>query len=161
MTLSQVVSRLRRHKPTSELALLKVCKFPLRFIGNGVFRDVYEILDTGYVLKMPNGQSSVEHAVNEYRAWRQIKRSRRVKFKSIKPHLPEILYFSEHSGLTLMPKYEEPEWGTYEKEMDRLETAVREAFGAEEADLGSEKWDNFGVDKDGNLRIIDLGVLEV
>jgi hypothetical protein len=158
MTYGAIVRLIQRHSPVTPVTLLKSCKFTLRFLGSGSFRDVYEIVGSGYVVKFPNQSGGESHAENERRTWNKIRKSKR--FAEIHKYLPSQMYLNRRSGCIVMPLYEEADDPQYDDEMDEVADIIHRITGNSDNDLASDKWDNWGVDQEGKLVMIDLGCLE-
>lgn len=153
-TLHQITSSIRHSRPKDVGDLLIKCDLPLLYLGSGSYRDVYEVVDSGYVVKMPTKADYIQHAVNEYIVWRKIVRSRR-KYKELHPFMPNINYFTSLTGVTVMPKYQT----TYstkgtQRERERVCDLACRLFEATDTDLHSA---NYALDDSGQLKIIDLG----
>ena len=77
----------------------------LRYLGNGVFREVYKIQGCPLVVKFPLNEEQdfaggVAHSVSEVR---RIKRLLRIQ--ELKPHLPKVRYHDKESGVLVMTYY--------------------------------------------------------
>jgi len=109
LTRQRALNLIRKNRPTSlkqfsELGLLG------RFIGAGVFREVYKVKDSGLIAKFPlneagkgktpNYTSGVEHSASEVRKIRKLS-----KFKELRPHMPEIVYYDRVNGIVVMKYY--------------------------------------------------------
>jgi len=122
-----------------------------------VFREVYKIIGAPYVVKIPY-EGSEGHAATEYRAWKRIKTKER--FNDIRKYLPEIILYQRSTGLVLMPYYRPISARRYNREMEDVDAFLEKTFGMGSADVGSDKWDNWGLDETGQLKLIDLGCIE-
>lgn len=159
-TLGQIIASLSRHKPKDVKELLELCKFHLAHVGSGLYRDTYEIIGSGYVVKVPtSSKGDIEHSVIEFNAWYNIMHSSDT-FAPLHPFMPHIPYFNANTGVLLMEKYDT----SYRKRLVPLRPMIKRAkqtakalmgYGSgSDLDLHSQ---NFGVDSHGALKIIDLG----
>lgn len=165
LNIDEVVSRLENNSPTCERDLLRDCKLPLKFLGDGAYRHAYQIIGTQTVVKLPNIQTydyngkeevsyNVKHARHELDSIHSINR-KNSKFKFLKPYLPDIYYSSYTSGLVYMKKYNSIGSRKHRRTIEELETRCREIGGTDYSDI--DNGGNFGLDKEGNIRLIDFG----
>lgn len=83
---------------------------------------------------------------------------RRAKYKAIHEYLPFFHYFSHKSGIAIMDLYSELKKN--DRRFDADITTINEFMtkcGYEDADIRHSKKDNYGIDSEGSLRILDLG----
>lgn len=142
--------------------LVRECKFPLEFVADGAFRNVYRILGTPYVLKVPSSSRSyvLDHAAQEVKAYQKIKRSK--SLAALRPYLPKFHLVNDALGI-ILTDYIRPvqkEYGTYYgkyyNEIQKVSQVARSLSTAYDPDLGVDKADNWGV-VGGKLKILDLG----
>lgn len=172
LTLETIKRRLRRYKPETSQAVLRKCQFPLLFVDEGMFRVVYRILGTEYVLKMPiqewepwrwKGPRSkwikmhINHARLEMNAHTIISTTTRPAIKALAKYLPEVPYMDWDTGVTLMRHYRTPTTTEWNRSLAGIYTAV-EAVQKRNTDI---KPSNCGVDSSGKLRIVDLGCFKL
>lgn len=172
LTLETIKRRLRRYKPQTPQDVLRKCQFPLWFVDEGMFRVVYHILGTEYVLKIPlqeweswrwKGPRSkwikmhINHARLEMNAHTIISTTTRPDVKALEKFLPEVPYMDWDTGVTLMRRYRRPTQTEWNRGQAAIFTAV-EAVQRRNTDI---KIANCGVDSNGRLRIVDLGCLEL
>lgn len=162
MTLATIKRRLKLWKPQTLDGLIESCRFPLEYISCGMYRKVYGVVGTEYVIKVPiqdeTRLTNISHAVDEYREYKRM--SRLKKYAAIKHRLPKFHYFDSHSGISLVERYKSLyEWDTSHDKTIRQINAWLKSKGFEDSDLDTEKRDNFGLDAKGNLKILDLGCL--
>lgn len=158
MTKEQIIRRLRYWRPRTLEQLLVRCRFPLQYVGGGAYRDVYRIVGTDYVVKIPieTKSENVKHAHNEYNAWRRITRNKK-KYSSLVPYIPEIAYHNRGYGTTLMRHYTTLPINNETRKLERrVVKAVKNALGREWSDV---QVSNIGVDADGGYVLTDLGHL--
>lgn len=159
--LEAVKKVLKNMKPTSGTELLKDCGFTLRMVSYGAFRDVYEIVGTPYVVKIPIHDSQPvyagrDHSETEYAEWKRAMRLQ--SYKSIRHYLPVIHYFERSTGLLLIDKYTQ-----LENDDTRFDFQIKQISkwlknkGYGSPDVGTSKRENYGIDSKGRLRILDLG----
>ena len=77
----------------------------LRYLGNGVFREVYKIQGCPLVVKFPLNEEQdfaggVQHSASEVR-----RIARLSHIQELKPHLPKIHYFDKENGVLVMRYY--------------------------------------------------------
>ena len=165
MNQATVIKRIKKKQPLDALDLLDACGLPLQLTNWGQFRNVYDVLGTQLVIKVPIQESkasgtriNIQHAREEYAAWKKIKSSRH-EYRSLKPYLPDMIYFNSRSGIIVMPKYGPVRWprgrGRH-RVIEELESRFTSALQVTYADI---KEDNLGSDKDGNIKVLDLGPL--
>lgn len=166
MTEQEIVGRFKRNRPASVDDLLERCKLTLKYLSCGAFRKVYKIDRLPLVVKLPtappaeDGESqtaNLMHARKEYNAWRKIMRSPR--FKALRPYMPEVLYFNRNTGTLLMREYKPVLPFRRRQRMNEINVKVKEVLNLAEVDLGGDKADNYGLDRNGTLKIIDLAFL--
>lgn len=159
-----VIRRLRKEQPVSALEVLDNCRLPLQHIGAGAFRDVYHVLGTSLVLKIPryglNGQpeddyeTNIQHARDEYAIWKRITNSKR-KYKHFKQYMPEIVYFNKGTGLIVTRMYTKVKSRRlHRKLVSKLDENMAALMGHTTADIHMT---NVALDNKGNLKLIDLG----
>lgn len=157
MTLGKIVARISRRQPMGVIELLDECHLPLKFLGGGAYRKVYEIVGSGFVVKVPHSKGDIPHATTEFLCWRKIIRSKR-KYAALHPYMPVFRYHNKVSGITVMDMYETDfDYNTHEPEMTYINNLTQDVMKNYDNDLEPEKWDNYGLDAKGELKIIDLG----
>lgn len=164
LTLSRIIHSLERNRPNSAQKLLDACNFPLKHIGGGAFRDVYQIIGTDILVKIPRfgldstepTLTNLEHSREEFKAWKKIRRSKSKKWSHLKEHLPEFLYHDWNTGVTLVRKYSPVRYSrAVANWCADMENSVTDMFNTLSADL---HYANLGRDKNGTFRFIDLGL---
>lgn len=152
----------KQHRTGQELLDLGL---PLQFVAEGQFREVYHIVGTSIVVKIPRvrgcshrtHKKNVAHATTEYRAWRRIM-SR--GYTEIRPYMPEILYHNKATGLVLMRQYRPvPRLKKNRETLSRLGRSISRIVA--ETRFPDVHAGNAGIDEDGNIRLIDLGLFEL
>jgi len=154
---------IRYHHPKTERQLMVQCGFSLRPVGGGAYRDAYQIIGTDLIIKLPRceGQSierieySIEHSWLEVDAIRKVMKSKAKRWQMFKPLMPEILYFNHTYGTIVMPKYKRVGHKRHSDTIRKLEYLVNRYHGVEDSDLHNAG--NWAEDKDGNLKLIDMG----
>jgi hypothetical protein len=175
MTTREVIKTLKKHKPGTVEDLLIYCGFSLKYEGGGAFREVYHILGTDLVVKVPINEldedslewcrgTNVDHANREYTSWKKIMRSKR-KYLALQPFMPLFHYFNPETGIALVERYtnlshEDTDDPDIYAEITKLGYLVSDITKVDDADIEAGKYDNVGFDAAGNLRIIDLGLFE-
>lgn len=168
MTEQEVVRQFRGKRPRTVDEMLERCGLTLRFVESGAYRKVYQVANLPLVVKLPRPGGKLEehargHAQQEFNAYKRVLRSK-TKYKELQRYMPEVLYFNWFGGVTLMRMYDEvPGDAAHRRRMNDISREVAVALGEQgdwhESDLGEDKWDNYGLDRDGTLKIIDLGLL--
>lgn len=172
LSLDTIKRRLRRYKPATSQDVLRKCMFPLVFIDEGQFRSVYHILGTEYLLKMPLMEweawrwkgpkekwirKHINHARIEINAHTIIPTTTRDNVKALHKFLPEVPWSDWDTGVILMRKYRKPTQREWDKRGLKLLAAI-EAVQRHNTDI---RLHNCGIDSQGNLKVIDLGCLEL
>lgn len=169
LTVRKVVNRLRMWEPRNESDALRVCELPLHFLGEGAFRTAYSIIGTPLILKIPQlldgseaydyegDEINIGHAAVEYRTYRRILFSKDRAIKQLHPYMPDIYYFHEATGVTLMHRYELLRGKGAASKRREIQHLFSDTLGVCDADFHSE---NVGVDEHGKIKLLDLGCLE-
>ena len=147
-------------EPVTVVDLLVKCGFGLRHINDGVFRDVFEIVNSDFVIKIPKDGESLCHAHDEAMGWKKVERSKNPAATEARRYLPRPFLYYEPSGFIIMPQYRTTANRRYDRKMDHISDIFRQVIckGKEyDIDLGACKYDNYGFDKHGNIFILDLG----
>ena len=145
---------MRKHNPQTA-AQIRRLGVPLRKIGDGAFRTAYAIPHLNVVVKIPQMQlgACVYHAKSEIAGFSRVRRERR--FSSIRKHLPKIYYHNYATGIVIMERLRTSR-GSETHDHVLLREKMKRCFRARNGrDWG---WDNFGFDKKGHIKIIDLGL---
>jgi hypothetical protein len=158
--------RLNKHRPHTPQDALRKCGLTLKFIKEGSYREVFEIVGTQWVIKFPLTvwdtykfgpevdwlQRHREHSETEISAY--LKNRRR---KKLKPFVPDLLWWHPGLGVIVMRKYRPvPSTEEYYNAMVSLTEAL-ERYYDQHHDVHRE---NCGIDIMGNLKIVDMGLLE-
>jgi hypothetical protein len=147
-------------KPETVVDLLVKCGFGLRHVNDGVFRYVFEIVNSDFVIKIPKDGDGLCHAHDEAMGRNRVLRSKHPAAVEARRHLPYPFLYYATSGFIIMPKYRTTANRRYDKNMDRINDVFRKVIcdGKErDIDLGHSKFDNYGLDKHGNLVVMDMG----
>jgi hypothetical protein len=169
MNRERALTEIRFFHPKTERDLLVRCKFGLKALGEGAYRDAYQIIGTDLVVKLPKLQSamgydpvsskrleySIEHARMEVDAIKKIRRSKAKRWQIFKPLMPEILYFNFSYGVTVMPKYHKVGHHKHTDCIMKLDRIVSKYNDLEDCDVYNTG--NWAEDAEGNLKLIDLG----
>lgn len=164
--LNEIIRRLRQNQPTTVEELLVDCHLPISFAGYGAFRDAWEIYSTAYVIKLPirdggewGQESNIIHTTAEINAYNRIMKS--IRYRPLRQWMPIFHYTNKPTGLILTEYYKQipDKKGKFDEEINQIEKLCKRwGFrGDNDADLCIKKRENFGVDKKGKLRILDLG----
>lgn len=157
-----LIHRLSRHHPKTVQGVLDCCGFPLQWIGSGTFRDAYHVTGTSLVIKVPRFDSdkatlkyNIQHARDEFSIWRRMKVAK-LKYAAFKSYLPELIYFDTKTGIMVVRKYNKVRYSKIANKLIReLEASITATMKTAEADI---HYGNLGLDKDGNIKIIDMGL---
>ena len=168
MKAAQIARRMKLDKPKTVEDLLIRCGLTLKFIGDGGFRVVFKISGTGLVVKVPMtekdqaelghnyGHTPIIHAKTEWKYRKKVMREKKYEF--FRPYMPTLHCLIPSTGVTLCDYYRPLPWSRtkYDDEIDQI-IANLAGIGVMDGDVGPDKRDNYGIDRDGKLRIIDLG----
>ena len=177
MKIEEIKYRLNRYHPSTVEAVLVECGFTLTYLAHGQFRTVFKIGGHPLVLKVPfpdveTNDYHRDHANAEHKMYMKVMRSKE-KYAFLKPYMPEVLFHSNATGVTLVEQCKPLEWVPRRfkqaiKDIDAF--MVQHKLGIEcglgpgnlsiDSDLTLDKYDNFGVARDGTLKILDLGCAE-
>src|ERR1700722_6019834 len=101
-----VISHIVKARPTSPTAF-KSIGIKLRYLDEGVFREVYKISGCPLVVKFPLEDGGiadgVQHSISEVNRIKRLS-----KIKELVPHLPKILYHDRKNGVLVMRYYPRP-----------------------------------------------------
>lgn len=153
-----VLRRLNKYGATTAQDILDYCNLPLQYVGGGAFRDTYHVIGTGVVIKLPRQglkhARNIQHARDEMTIWNRMRRSK--KWSTFRPFLPEIIGFSKKTGVMVVRRYDGLKYSRDSNQIIKnLEKSVTSIIGTTIADI---HYGNLGVDKDGGIRFIDMGL---
>ena len=100
-----VIARIIRNRPTSPQAF-RDSGIKLRYLDEGVFRQVFKISGCPLVVKFPlEGEiaDGVQHSASEVNRVKRLS-----KIKELVPHLPKIHYHDRKNGVLIMQFYPRP-----------------------------------------------------
>lgn len=149
LTLEKAIALIKKHQPHYSWDMNG--ELPLKFLGAGVYREVFAIKGLGVAVKFPlEGMGGVDHSRKEIRAFEKL-------FKrapaALRKHLPEIYYTNKRTGVIVMKEYK-----PCHSAGDKLSKMLREFFkqpsGGDYDDYG---YCNFGLDGR-RLIALDLGI---
>lgn len=137
-------------------------------LDHGQFRNVFRILGTPYVLKVPRSsfKVDVDHSVIEINSLRLLRRkvyhpgTPFLRYEPLRPFLPTFYYANRNTGVILTDLYSPVPYGggKFKNKIKEIHEWL-EDNGFAEADLEIDKTDNYG-QKNGKLVILDLGCFE-
>jgi hypothetical protein len=150
LDVASVRDTVRRYNLSNEVDLLQH-GYTLKYVGGGLFRNVYRIVGTKLVVKVPIGAKGRRHSQGEMRAYRRIMASKR-RYVNMQLYMPEILAYNARTGMILMPEYRAVAKPDHKRvaELGKLAGAAMGKY----CDL--HIW-NVGKGKLGDFRFIDLG----
>jgi pyruvate/2-oxoacid:ferredoxin oxidoreductase alpha subunit len=158
LTIRQVVNRLRKYNPVDVHEAMRCIKLPFQFIGEGSFRTVYSIGDLPIVIKFPTGEDgetieeNIEHSANEMDAINQV--FERKECSHIRPYVPIMYYYNKNTGVILSRKYKQTGLRTNHRFCKAAAEEIKDAF-----QKNLDIYKNFSVNDDGDVVLIDWGVL--
>lgn len=134
--------------------------FKLKYISNGAFRSVHKIKGYDAVIKSFDSSDeshSLRHAEAEYKTVNKILTNK--KYKILKPFMPNILYFNQQTGLTVMQFYKNIPANSSTHFISELVNYIIKISGWRIPWDGTDAWgNNFGYDPINNQIVIrDLG----
>ncbi len=93
-------------RPTSPEQLRRL--FKIRYIDEGVFRQVYKICGCPIVVKFPlmdspGGRDGIQHSISEVGRIRRLS-----KIRELAPHLPKVHYHDRKKGVLVVQYYPRP-----------------------------------------------------
>jgi hypothetical protein len=100
-----VIARIIRNRPTNPQAF-REAGIKLRYLDEGVFRQVFKISGCPLVVKFPlEGEivDGVQHSISEVNRVKRLS-----KIKEVLPHLPKIHYHDRKNGVLIMQFYPRP-----------------------------------------------------
>lgn len=152
MTNNDVLELFHKKKPKTLNAITRL-GFQLELIGIGLYRKVYRITDTDYVVKIPVDKDGIEHSVNEYNACCEINGN--FKYRTLWKYMPDFSYYDEVRGILIMPYYYPVDTGTKQA---RHRGAALSAVMYDLFKLVWKKGDVRSIDiHDGNVGLTKLG----
>jgi hypothetical protein len=122
----------------------------LKYKRSGAFRATYQIVGYNLIVKIPIGDFyyNKEHSLDEWRMYKRL--SKLKKYKTFHKYLPEI-HCCSPSGVILMEKYSLK--GERAKATAQVRNIAYTLFGSS-CDVYKQ---NVGLDKKGQLKILDFG----
>jgi hypothetical protein len=168
MKADKIAKRLKLEKPKTVEDLLIRCGLTLKFLGDGGFREVFKIVGTSLVIKVPiqeeemrmlgqqYSHTPVVHAKTEWKYRKKVLREKKYEF--FRPYMPALHCLIPATGITLSDYYKPLSHASrrFDAEIDQIIGKLA-GIGVMDGDVDKTKKDNYGIDRDGKLRIIDLG----
>lgn len=157
LSFENIVSSIRKRKVKSAAELL-MCGFTLRYVDSGRYRNVYHIVGSDYLVKIPiwtnkrTNDASQAHAKAEYAAYKRIKGVAR--YKALEPLMMEEVAITAQ-GVMVVNRYRAIGRTTKKEKkfMIEVSTLAGKLF-SRYCDLHDA---NYMRDAHGQLRIVDLG----
>lgn len=167
LTVEQIVKLFKKHRPETlhdvfELGIDLVAtdkpgRITMQCIGKGSYRRAYRINNLPLIVKFPCGeddsvspQECLEHACNEIHAWTLLKG----KYKKLKKYCPEVYFMDEMTGVILMKEYDNCKPKGHNEIKRKASEEIEKV-----TDKGLDFYKNFVCDKDGNVTLLDWGLL--
>lgn len=134
---------------------------PLKLLGTGAYRKVFEVVGAGLVIKFPNPSylqlsECILHSVKEYKAITKVMTSKSNKYAHIKKHMPRVHYCNTTTGVLIVRKYELLASAKVAVR-GALSLKLRNALNGKTLDVNN--CGNVGIDGRGTLKVIDAGYL--
>jgi hypothetical protein len=85
------------------LAEFRAAGIKLRYIDEGVFRQVYKISGCPLVVKFPIDKDGIQHSISEVNRINRLS-----KIKELLPHLPKVHFHDRVNGVLVMQFYPRP-----------------------------------------------------
>lgn len=155
LTISEVVKRMKRHKPKNAKACIALCKLNLVHVGSGCAREVYRVGNLPVVIKFSKEMiDRRSQAWKEHCAYQKIMRS--PSLSKLRTLMPRIYYYSYKTGNAVVRYYQPASC----EATDKVHKCVHKALKNTKALLyaGDLHQDNTGMTKCGRPKIIDLGL---
>jgi len=167
-SLEHIKHVMKLEKPETVEDLLINCGLSLKFIGEGAFRFVFKVVGTGLVMKVPMlideqtemgaqyDHTPFDHAMIEWAYRKKVMRYKKYEF--FRPYMPAYHYIVPSTGVMLTDYYKPVSYARtkYNAEIERIIDKLAE-MGIDDGDVGPDKKDNYGLTRDGKLKILDLG----
>lgn len=171
LTIRGVASRFRQATPSNVEEALIHCRVPFEFIESGAYRHAFRVPGLPLVAKfchiesqMPDESAesalndSVDHSAVEARTVNKMKRNKK-RYAAILPHLPKIYYANVETGTVLMHQYKTaPETKRIDDRIEEIVTKLQHVYDTD--DNFDLNYTNVGIDEDGTIVILDLGMFE-
>jgi hypothetical protein len=156
---AKVVENIASVRPKTPVDILVGCRYPLKYIGDGAYRTVYQVIGTNIIVKFSQSfEWCRDHALKEYETVTKLRDSKLKRHIAIKEHLPELYHYNHATGVTVGRYYKllpEDAWAERSAVSSKILKACKTGFG----DL--ENSGNIGKDEKGVLKILDAGCLSV
>jgi hypothetical protein len=160
----KISRRLKLEQPKTVEDLLIKCGLSLKYIESGGFRDVYKINGADLVVKLPidspelqrESHNAYVHTDIEWDYRRMVMRLKKYEF--FRPYMPVLHCRLKQTGVVLGDYYRPLSYNNhkFDGEIDQI-IGHLVGIGVLDGDVGPDKKDNYGIDRAGNLRILDLG----
>lgn len=108
VTISTVISRMKREHPGTAEEFADKCKLSLQYIGSGCSRCVYKVGGLPLVVKFDQGPRSGSMTQAECEAISYKKLMSISRYKRLRKYLPKLYYFDKKTGHSLMHYYDRP-----------------------------------------------------
>lgn len=95
---------------------LRAAGLKLRLLGTGAYREAFKVVNSDVVVKFPRSKTTadgVKHSSQEITRLRRLRES-----ETLRPFLPEVLYYDKAAGVVAMRYYEE--FDDFEKQADAM-----------------------------------------
>lgn len=149
--IKDIISIFKKYKIDS-IAYGRGLGLTFKLLGKGVFRKAYRVNNLPLVAKFPLSKDAcdVEHSVQEMATLERIRHTKKLR-EAFEEHLPEIYYYNKKYGVILMKEYDQPLFFDYPRDLKDKLNNLLDYFDADN--------DQFGVDENGNLIVLDWGLV--
>jgi hypothetical protein len=159
--INQVINKLRTHWPSTP----EECRtYGIRLCKNsesGAYRYVYKVWGLPIVIKFPQSDGDIKHAIQEWIVYNKLKFCD--KYKKLKKYMPAIYHFNINTGVSAMRYYEllgPSNWrqpNKHDRSRELLQKRIKKVYKtANDVDNSG----NVARDKNGQLKVIDLGCFD-
>lgn len=168
--IKDVVNVVKHTKPRTAAQFSIATGLALEYLGCGMYRKVYRILNSNLVIKFA-GRSRECRKHSKTEANRIYEIMHRKKWRLLRRYMPKLYYFDFETGVTIMKYYVPTDYEDHRvredtKWIQMLIEAVCSFNHLEGHEEGSIDWYsdiagvNLGTDKDGNYKFLDMGLFE-
>ncbi len=134
----RAIRLIRVHNPVTQEAFAKI-GLSLRYIGEGVFREVYGIRGVDLVVKIPTTRKEEPTEAIRHSAQEVSRVKRLYAVKELRPHLPKIYHYDKKSGVIVMRRYEKANMSQHAELLGEIiKKLVRRVCGVRLDDIHSD-----------------------
>lgn len=154
-----ILKTIRRRRPVHALAFEEILGLDLIHIGEGSFREVYNISGTRLVVKVPlnsaamDFQTSITHSRREIRRIRQV--LRRKNLTHIRRYVPKVYYADYKNGIIVMEMLHR--LGKVPRAAEDVIAHLLEDTFSCINNCSDASYDNLGYNGRGQIKVLDWG----